>query len=180
MYRGWPMVSIVATRRSAAEIAADPGLAGMGTTLTAALIEDGGVRWISVGDSPMWLVRGATLRRLNEDHSMTPLIDAQVRRGEITALRSTFGRNMLRSAVTGGAIDLVDEALAAVPFEPADRLVMASDGILTLDEARFTDIASAPGGDAEAIAEQLLGAVTAIDHPRQDNTTVIVVVPDAP
>ena len=163
----------------AAQVAADPGLAGMGTTLVGAAIEDGGLRWISVGDSPMWLVRGAALRRLNEDHSMAPLIDAQVRRGEITALQGSFGRNMLRSALTGEPLDLVDESPAAVLFETSDRVVIASDGILTLDEDRLIDIAGAPGGDAQTIAENLLDAVEALDHPRQDNTTVIVVVPDA-
>ena len=42
------------------------------------------VRWISVGDSPFYLVTAGKLERLNADHSMAPQIDAMVERGMIT------------------------------------------------------------------------------------------------
>ena len=51
-------------------------LDGMGTTLVAAAVTADGLEWISVGDSPLYLCRGGRLKRLNEDHSMAPVITA--------------------------------------------------------------------------------------------------------
>ena len=60
--------------------AAKPELAGMGATLVAAQVRGDEVRWISVGDSPLFLVSAGRLERLNADHSMAPQIDALVER----------------------------------------------------------------------------------------------------
>src|SRR5262249_458283 len=53
--------------------ASHPELEGMGTTLVAAHIGDEGLRWVSVGDSPLYLYRDAALVRLNDDHSLRSL-----------------------------------------------------------------------------------------------------------
>ena len=58
--------------------AGKPELAGMGATLVAAQVRGDEVRWISVGDSPFFLVSAGKLERLNADHSMAPQIDALV------------------------------------------------------------------------------------------------------
>ena len=46
----------------------DDELQGMGCTILAANFARDGLYWISVGDSPLWLVRNGTLRRLNAEH----------------------------------------------------------------------------------------------------------------
>ena len=51
-------------------------LDGMGATLVAAAVTADGLEWISVGDSPLYLYRRGRLKRLNEDHSMAPVIEA--------------------------------------------------------------------------------------------------------
>ena len=61
---------------------ADRGRAGMGTTLTAAYVDDAHVAIAHVGDSRAYLFRGGTLQRLTQDHS---LVDELVRRGKLTA-----------------------------------------------------------------------------------------------
>jgi len=55
-------------------------LVGMGSTLVAVIVAGDDVRWISVGDSPFYMVSGGKLERLNADHSMAPQIDALVAR----------------------------------------------------------------------------------------------------
>ena len=71
--------------RSAGPPLAKPELAGMGATLVAAQVRGDEVRWISVGDSPFFLVSAGSIERLNADHSMAPQIDALVKRGVLTA-----------------------------------------------------------------------------------------------
>ena len=53
----------------------------MGTTLTAAYVDDAHVAIAHVGDSRAYLFRDGTLQRLTQDHS---LVDEFVRRGKLT------------------------------------------------------------------------------------------------
>src|SRR5680860_841286 len=54
----------------------------MGTTLTAAMLRDGRLDVVHVGDSRAYLWRGSTLTQITEDHSVVAEL---VRRGSITA-----------------------------------------------------------------------------------------------
>ena len=139
-----------------------------------------GVEWISVGDSPFWLARNGRLIRMNEDHSMAPVIAKQMQRGELTAQMAAKhpDRHLIRSAVMGEKIALVDRSGSPVLLEPRDRLILASDGLLTLSEDEITEIASAENRDATSLAAGLIEAVDAKSHPHQDNTTVLVAVLD--
>ena len=114
----------------------DRRLSGMGTTVVAALYDGRGVDWLSVGDSPMWLFAGGALARLNEDHSMAPLVEELVRTGELSPheARNDWRRHMLRSAVMSKRPELVDRAWRPCRLLPGEFLLVASDGIETLAE----------------------------------------------
>jgi protein phosphatase len=57
--------------------AGDASVSGMGTTMTVAIVEDGGV-WIGhVGDSRAYLVRNGSLDQVTEDHSLVAGSSAQ-------------------------------------------------------------------------------------------------------
>ncbi len=60
----------------------DPDKSGMGTTMTAAMLRDGRLDVVHVGDSRAYLWRGSTLSQITEDHSVVAEL---VRRGSITA-----------------------------------------------------------------------------------------------
>lgn len=139
--------------------------AGMGTTVVAAHLAAGGVSWISVGDSPLWLYRRGELRRLNEDHSLRQFAGEGAPSG-----------NILQSAVMGEPkIPLVDSHPEPERLEPDDLVLLSSDGILTLDEQQIAaTISSASGADAELIAWLLLNAVQDRKKSRKDNCTLIV------
>ena len=94
----------------AAQVRANPTLAGMGTTLVAAVFGNEGVEWVSVGDSPLLLYRRGEIALLNEDHSLAPELDRLAAQGKITheQAKTDPRRHMLRSAVTGDELDLVD------------------------------------------------------------------------
>src|SRR4030081_2993095 len=90
---------------------AQPPPRGMGATLGAAQVRGDEVRWISVGDSPLFLVSDGKLERLNADHSMAPQIAALVKRGLLTEEEAEHhpGRHTLREAVMGEPLSLVDK-----------------------------------------------------------------------
>jgi serine/threonine protein phosphatase PrpC len=162
------------------EASTRPGLRGMGCTLVGlAFAADGpdwGIDWISVGDSPLYLVRKGEIVRLNADHSLAPEIDRLAELGHISwaAAHADPNRHVLRSALTGTSIDMIDRPRAPLLLEPGDLIVLASDGIHSIAEAEITRIATASTTPAAA-AEALLAAVAAVDDPHQDNTTVVVV-----
>ena len=155
-----------------------PHLAGMGSTLVGVVFGDEGLEWISVGDSPLYLWRRGETAIVNEDHSLAPLLDRLVAEGRLTAreARDDPRRHHLRSAVTGEEIEIVDASRKPLALEPGDCVILASDGIHTLDEARIAEIVEgALARGADAIAEELLEAVSSARDPAQDNATVIVV-----
>ena len=155
---------------------AEPGLRGLGTTVVAALWDGHSVEWLSVGDSPMWLYSAGTLERLNEDHSMAPVLERLVQKGDLSPedARHDWRRHMLRSAVTGSPAEMVDCASRPCRLEPGDFLLIASDGIETLAEEEIAHELRAAEGDAEAAADALDAAVRAAAGPGQDNVTFLL------
>lgn len=141
-------------------------LTGMGATLIAAQVRGDEVRWISVGDSPFYLVEAGKIARLNADHSMAPQIDALVKRGMLTEEEAEHhpGRHTLREAVMGEPLTLIDKGSRRLG--PDVKLLLCSDGVQSLSEA---EIATSAIKSATGVIETVLAA--AKDH--QDNITVI-------
>ncbi len=165
-----------ANRRLSAEVLGDPGLSGMGSTLVGAVFNESGLSWVSVGDSPLYLYRRAEIALLNEDHSLAPALDKLAAEGQITLeqARNDHRRHMLRSAVTGEELDLVDLSKAPLPLEPGDYVIVASDGIHTLETSEMARIIGAYAGDGpQAVADALVRAVDSARERHQDNTTVV-------
>lgn len=150
---------------------------GMGTTLLAVLLRGTSVRWMSVGDSPLYLMRGNQLHRLNRLHSQATELAEKVSAGLITEeeARTDPSRHTLLSALIGDSIYDVDDP-APVELVPGDVLIAATDGIETLTGEEITAVfTSLHSVDASTIAEELLQAVERKHFPKQDNTTVVVV-----
>jgi protein phosphatase len=158
-------------------VATEPNLDGMGSTLIGALVDMRGLRWISVGDSHLFLYRDTELFALNQDHSLAPVLDQLAESGRITAEEALNHphRHHLRSALTGGEIELID-LFGEPPFalEPGDWIVLASDGIDSLepDEIAKLILKNSTGG-SQALAEALVSAVQDRKVAHQDNTTVM-------
>jgi protein phosphatase len=156
-------------------------VAGMGTTLLAVLLRGRSVRWMSVGDSPLYLLRGHDLQRLNRIHSKATELADQVRAGLITEEQARMdpARHELLSALIGDSIYEVDDP-SPTDLLPGDVLVAATDGIETLTNKEIASVVGEyAAAGAAAVATALLDAVAAKQMPRQDNTTVVVVrIPD--
>jgi serine/threonine protein phosphatase PrpC len=124
------------------------------------------VRWISVGDSPFYIVSGRALERLNADHSMAPQIDALQARGMLTAEEAAAhpGRHTLREAVMGQPLRLIDEGSRRLDRD--SRLLLCSDGVHSIDDDALAAQASRP-------VQELIAAVLAAGVPHQDNVTIV-------
>lgn len=162
----------------AAQVKKNPLLSGMGSTVVGVEFANGGINWVSVGDSPLFLWRRGELATLNEDHSLAPELDRLAAAGKITAAQAKADprRHMLRSAVTGDDIDLVDISKRPLKLEAGDCVILASDGLQSLDAAEIERLVSAYAKDgADAVAAALIREIDHLREPHQDNTTVLVV-----
>ncbi len=156
----------------------NPMLSGMGSTLVGVLFDDDGASWVSVGDSPLLLWRRGEIAVLNEDHSLAPELDRMAESGRISfdAARRDPRRHMLRSAVTGEDIEMVDLPSRPLRLEAGDCVILASDGLHTLETSEIARIVTGYAEDgAQAVASALIRAVENLRDPHQDNTTVAVV-----
>lgn len=173
------LAGLMAANEAVAEKVRDaPWLSGMGSTMIGTVFGPEGVNWVSVGDSPLLLVRRGEVAHLNEDHSLAPELDRLAATGRITVeeARRDPRRHMLRSAVTGDELDLVDVSVKPLAIEAGDYVILASDGLHTLDSDEVARIVAAYGEDgAGAVANALIRAVEAIRDPHQDNATVVAV-----
>ena len=119
---------------------ADPSRAGMGTTLTAAIVnaesEEVGIG--HVGDSRAYRLRGGQLERLTRDHS---LVEEMRRKGQLTDAQAED--HPQRSIITRalGPEPEVDVDVQTVPAAPGDVFLLCSDGLTTmLDEERIATL----------------------------------------
>jgi serine/threonine protein phosphatase PrpC len=155
-----------ANRAIGDRVAREPALENMGCTLIVAVVKGDTLNWISVGDSPLYLVAGGKIARVNADHSMAPQLDALAARGAMTAHEAAThpARHSLREAVMGHALTLIDEG--SRPLSRDARLLVCSDGVQSLDDRRI-------GAYSGASAQALIDAVLALRVPHQDNVTVV-------
>lgn len=161
-----------------AHVAEHPETDGMGCTLIAVELDNktAAFRWISVGDSLLLSVTPAGIERLNADHSYREERERLIAAGE--SLDGAPAPNVLRSALMGFDVPLIDDRQEWRPFAPDETLILATDGIETLSDAQIMEIVAANPG-ANAVAGALVVAVEAAGKPRQDNTSVAVLRPDA-
>jgi serine/threonine protein phosphatase PrpC len=160
------------------KITEKPVLSGMGATLVGVAFAAGGAEWISVGDSPLYLVRRGEIARLNEDHSLAPMLDQMVADGRLSSAQAKVDprRHYLRAAVSGEEIDLVDTSQRPLALQSGDAIILASDGIHTLDDQEIARIVDAYLPDSpDATAAALIRAVDHAGDAFQDNTTVVVI-----
>ena len=146
--------------------AADRKVTGMGTTLTAAMIQDD---LAHVGDSRAYLLRAGAFRQLTEDHT---LVGKMVKAGEITPAEADVHphRNVVTRAL-GTEPDLEVDELDLGLLE-GDRILLCSDGLTNMvtEEQIQAILTSTP--DPQDAADRLVRAANRAGG--LDNITVVV------
>lgn len=104
----------------------DPTMAGMGTTITALLIEGNEAHIAHVGDSRAYLLRNRALMKVTTDHT---LVEEMVLKGVITVheAKTHPRRNLVTRAL--GTSESVEIDLLRIRVEPADVFLLCSDGL---------------------------------------------------
>ena len=165
------LVSLIqeANRRVYERAASDPSTSGMGTTMTVALVETGGVTIGHVGDSRAYLVREARLEQLTEDHS---LVAELVRSGKLSPEEADV--HPQRSVITRvlGTDPNVDVDTFSVATRPGDLFLLCSDGLTSMvdDEAILREV-ERNRTDLRAAAKGLVRAAN--KGGGEDNITVV-------
>jgi protein phosphatase len=153
-------------------IAGDPGLAGMGTTLTAILWAGDQVGLAQLGDSRAYVMRGGELSQLTRDQT---LVQSLVDEGQITAEEALVHprRSWILRALDGrGEADPEVQMLTPVA---GDRYLLCSDGLSDYVDVATIASVLAEGGDLQATCDGLVDRALAVGAP--DNVTCVVAEP---
>jgi len=147
----------------------DATVSGMGTTMTAALVEDGRV-WIGhVGDSRAYLVREGRLEQLTDDHS---LVAELVRSGKLSPEEAEL--HPQRSVVTRalGTDPVVDVDTFVVEAQSGDLFLLCSDGLTSMvDDVTILEEIGRKRDDLRSAAKGLVRAANRAGG--EDNITVV-------
>lgn len=146
------------------------GKQGMGTTMTAAIVEGTRIAIAHVGDSRAYLLHEGALVRVSEDHSM---VADMIRRGQLTEAESRYHPN--RSVITRALG--TDPNMIADTYEldadPGDRLLLCSDGLTTMLEDGLICEILEQYRTPDVAARMLVDAAN--DAGGHDNVSVIVI-----
>lgn len=146
----------------------------VGTTMVAVVIHQGGLHWISVGDSRLYLYRDGRVWQMSEDHDYARELDRDAAQGLVSPelAASHPDRNALVSFLGLDDLPLMDRNLRSFPLRLGDRIILCSDGIY--GPLRPEELAAPLAGDPQEAAVALVKAVLAKRLTHQDNCTVAV------
>jgi serine/threonine protein phosphatase PrpC len=144
-------------------------LSGMGTTLTAFVVEGSTARFAHIGDSRAYLLRDGELRQVSDDHS---LVGEMVRDGRLTLEEAAVHphRSILSRALGTEPQARIDEFTE--DLLPGDVLLLCSDGLSGPVPADAIRVALTRA-DPQAAAERLILEARRGGGP--DNITAVVV-----
>jgi serine/threonine protein phosphatase PrpC len=147
----------------------DESLHGMGTTTTAAYVDDDEVVIAHVGDSRAYLLRGDDLIRLTKDHS---LVGELVARGKLTEEQAE--QHPQRSVITRalGPEAAVQVDVDIFPAKAGDVFLLCSDGLTSMVHEPKLRPLFEEADSLEALGKRLIDAANAAGG--RDNITVIL------
>lgn len=145
------------------------GRDGMGTTLTAAMLEGERLLIAQVGDSRAYLLHKGHLQQITRDHSLiADLIEA----GQITPEEARVHPN--RSVITraiGSDIHMRPD-IYELNVDAGDRILLCSDGLSSMISNNAIESIMRRQSDAQHCADELVTA--ALENGGADNVTVVV------
>ena len=144
-------------------------LAGMGTTMTVAMVSGSEVHVAHAGDSRAYLLRDRKLKRLTRDHTVA---EALRERGVSDAeANEPHLSNIITNAVGGGTPG-VNPDISRMDLKAGDQLLLCSDGLTKMvADDEIARILAECGGPQTACAKLV---DTALANGGEDNVTVLV------
>jgi PPM family protein phosphatase len=158
-----------ANREIHARSHSDAASAGMGTTVTAAYLDEDSVALAHVGDSRAYLLRDGELSRLTEDHS---LVEELLRGGKLTEEEAL--EHPQRSVITRalGIEPIVEIDTWTYPLRPGDVVLLCSDGLTSMLSEQQIQQVLVETPDLEEAGDRLIAEANAAGG--RDNITVVL------
>ena len=161
---------IAANRQLAETVAEHSELTGMGTTVSAMLLDGDRMVISHIGDSRIYLLRSGELSQISTDHTFVQrLVDA----GRITAEEAmVHPRRSVLMRVLGDVESSPEIDSMVLDTRDGDRWMLCSDGlsgVVSFDELH--ELMSADAG-AKQVADRLVKA--SLDGGAPDNVTVVI------
>jgi protein phosphatase len=152
---------------------------GVGTTLVAAVLHEGYLYFVSVGDSAIYHVRGGDIHMVNRPHVFANLLDQAAERGQIS--RSEAAHHPERESLTSfiGIHDLheIDQNTEPWPVSAGETILLASDGLFkTLEPPEIMECLT---GHPQSWPQALVTRTLDRQRPGQDNVTVVSITLDS-
>ncbi|MCF7676262.1 MAG: serine/threonine-protein phosphatase [Akkermansiaceae bacterium] len=150
----------------------DPDHHGMAATLALAWFTPENLYLANVGDSRIYLSRSTTLTQLTRDHTAAW---GQWKRGEIQEIQyRTHPRRSALYEVVGGGHPGVCPHFAAIPYQPGDRFLVCTDGLIDgVWERHIANALAHCPADPSPTTQAL--AARAIENSGIDDTTLITI-----
>lgn len=149
----------------------DESMSGMGTTIVAAVIEEGVLKVANVGDSRLYLINDK-IEQITIDHS---LVEEMVRLGGLdrNQARNHENKNIITRAI--GAQSQINADFFEVNLKEGDQILMCTDGVSNMltDEEIF-DILKEEKSAKERVEELVKSAN---EHGGRDNMGIILICP---
>jgi PPM family protein phosphatase len=160
---------ITANREVSRRAEDEPSYRGMGTTLTAALLEGRRLHVAHVGDSRAYLLRDGELSQLTDDHT---LVQHLIDEGQLT--HEEAATHPQRSVVTRaiGVSPEVDVDAMTLELLPDDQVLLCSDGLTGVVSDEEIARVLLEVDDADAAIELLVEMANDAGGP--DNITAVV------
>ncbi len=148
-----------------------PDQSGMGTTIVAALVEQGVLTFCSVGDSRLYLLSAGKLTQLTHDDSWVATVLAREPGFDESQIAQHPMRHVLTNVV--GARDDTEVEVGERVLDPGDTVLLCSDGLYGgLDDASMQLMLAGPGAISE-ITERLVQ--TSLERNGCDNITAVAI-----
>lgn len=146
-------------------------LSGMGTTIILALVQGDSVSIAHVGDSRGYLVRGGSIRRLTEDHTVVAQI---VKSGIITddEARTHKLKHVLSQAL--GSSPSPVPGLQTFRLQKGDAVILCTDGVTDMvEDKELAHIVRECGEDVDRACRQIV--IRANENGGRDNITLVII-----
>ncbi|MHA7280102.1 PP2C family protein-serine/threonine phosphatase [Arthrobacter sp. MDT2-2] len=152
-------------------VGTNPQLAGMGTTVTALLLEDSTLQLAHIGDSRAYRLKNGVFEQITTDHTFVQrLIDE----GRLTPEEAEVHphKNVLMRVL--GDVDASPELdLDSFDAEPGERWLLCSDGLNAVLNERVVEQVMRETKDIRACVDTLVDLTLAGGSP--DNITIAIV-----
>jgi len=145
-----------------------------GSTLVSAIVRDGYLYFLTIGDSHIYLYRNGNLILLNREHIYKEELALQVINGMLSADRANYDAQAksLTSYLGAGKITHLDRNQEGIKLLPKDRIILASDGVFgTLTPEQMEEALKLPVAES---AVKMRDKIEEIGKKHQDNYTALI------